>query len=201
MNGGELNPLHGAELPTSPTSQLLPYSVRSGDLDESDQLPMHSAAFFGRFSVLSDLISRSHQGQKSRLAEKDSNGNTVLHYAVEGGDRSLGCVALLLQNKYVEKNAQNDHGLTPLHVSAMRGLESTMQALLLSGVRTDLTDAVGDTPMHVAGAARQLRCMELLKSSGASLSAKNRRGLTPFDVTPATQEALCHAKTDCCVIG
>lgn len=196
----ELNPLHAA-VASSPTSKLLePYYLRSGDLDESDQLPIHSAAFFGRFSVLSDLISRSHN-LKSRLLEKDSNGNTVLHYAVEGGDRSLGCVALLLQHKFIDRDAVNDHGLTALHVAASRGLESTMQALILSGCRTEIADAEGNTAMHVAASARQMRCMELLKSAGASMSTKNRRGFTPSEVTPAMQESMCAAKTDCCVIA
>lgn len=214
----ELNPLHSrhsaanssspsassqwrvTDGPTSASTKLLggQYLCRTGELDESDQLPLHSAAFFGKFSVLSDLINKFNKGC---LEERDSNGNTVLHYAIEGGDRSLGCVALLLQNKTVNRDAQNDHGLTPLHVAAMHGLENSMQALLLSGVKREVADAEGNTPMHLAGVNKQFKCVELLIANGASISAKNRRGLTPADVTPVMQEVLCNSKTDCCTVS
>ena len=176
--------------PTSPKWQ--------SPLDESDQLPMHSAAYFGKFSVLSDLLTRMHKGS---VNEKDSNGNTVLHYSAEGGDRSLGCLALLLNNKQVNRDAQNDHGHSALHIAAMRGLENTMHALLLASVNRELQDANGDTPMHLAGMNRQYKCVQLLAEHGASTSTKNRRGLSPHDVTPPQVESLCVAKTDCCTIS
>jgi ankyrin repeat protein len=218
VNLGSNNPLHGGGQSPLHSRDTLPHSAdvgsafspsqnapllsstspRSAALDESDQLPMHSAAYFGKFSVLSELMNRM---PKNSVEIRDSNGNTVLHYCTEGGDRSLGCLALLLNNKQVDRDAQNDLGHTALHIAALRGLENAMHALLLSGVKRDLQDANGDTPMHCAGMNRQYKCLELLVQHGGSVSSKNRRGLTPADVTPPPSEPLCVAKTDCCSIS
>jgi len=159
---------------------------------------MHSAAYFGKFSVLSDLMNRL---PKSSLDVRDSNGNTVLHYCAEGGERSLGCLALLLNNKAVNREAANDLGHTALHISALRGLENTMHALLLSGVKKDVQDGEGNTPMHLAGENRFYRCVALLESHNASKTLRNRRGLTPDDVTPPPQAPLCNPPTDCCCVS
>jgi ankyrin repeat protein len=192
------NPLHGLGSPSG--RPLLGRGLSSDSLDESNQLPLHAAAFAGKFSVLSDLLNRL---PKSSLGVRDSNGNCVLHYCVEGGDRSLGCLALLLNIKQVDKDSQNDLGYTPLHVAALQGLENSMQALLLSGVSKNITDAEGNTALHLAGENRNYRCVELLLANGASSSVKNRRGFTPADVTPPPNQALCTPgeKDACCTVS
>ena len=188
---------------------------------------MHSAAYFGKFSILSDLLNRM---PKNSVEVRDryvsprllcsgaappltplappypclptrSNGNTVLHYCAEGGDRSLGCLALLLNNKNVNRDSQNDLGHTALHIAAMRGLENTMHALLLSGVKRDVPDGEGNTPLHTAGENRFYRCRDLLLANGASATVRNRRGLTPEEVTPPPQGPLCNPKPDCCRVS
>jgi ankyrin repeat protein len=192
------NPLHGLGSPSG--RPLLGRGQSQDSLDESNQLPLHAAAFAGRFSVLSELLNRL---PKSSLEVRDSNGNSVLHYCVEGGDRSLGCLALLLNIKHVDKDAQNDLGHTALMVAAMQGLENSMQALLLSGVGKNVTDAEGNTALHLAGENRNYRCVELLLANGASTSIKNRRGLAPADVTPQPTQALCSPgdKDTCCTVS
>lgn len=189
----------------TPTSEPSQYSYardgpygRSAELDDSNQLPLHSAAFFGKFSVLSDLLNGL---PKSSIDVKDSNGNLVLHYCSEGGDRSLGCLALLLNMKQVNRDAQNDQGRTALHVAAMRGLENTLHALLLSGVKKDIQDAEGNTALHLAGENSHYKCVELLIANGASSSVKNRRGQIPADVMPSPSDNLCVAKSDCCTVS
>ena len=132
---------------SSSTSQSQRYVEED---EEQDSLPMHSAAFYGKFSVLSDLISK----RGVNIGERDSAGNSLIHYAAEGGDRSLGCLALLLNLKGLDKNALNEKGQTPLHAAAARGFTNTMHALLLSGCKKDVQDKDGNTAMHISALSR-----------------------------------------------
>lgn len=189
-------PDQSASLLTSAASNSVP-SYKEED-DEAEALPLHAAAFYGRFSVLSDLISREN------LTVCDSGGNSVLHYCVEGGDRSLGCLSLLLAHRGINKNVQNEKGQTPLHAAAIRGHEESMLALLLSGCKRDITDADGNTAAHIAALLRYKACRDLLFAQGASRDIRNLDGLTPMEISEkldADLQATWNVPRHCCQIS
>ena len=160
------------------------------------QLPLHSAAYYGKFSTLSELLDRS----PTEVSLRDSNGNSVIHYCCEGGDRSLACLALLLNTRGIDINARNVQGATALHTAARRGYENSMQSLLISGCRRDVQDADGNTALHLAAIFGHRACTEALLHNGADPSVRNNDGMTATDIQADQGCAPAEGGAACCVI-
>ena len=96
---GDTNPLHGRSNyeqqkllrdGQTPSANGTYYEESYDTSGAEAQLPLHSAAYYGKFSTLSDLLEKN----PAEISRRDSNGNSVVHYCCEGGDRSLACLAL-----------------------------------------------------------------------------------------------------------
>lgn len=202
----DTNPLHNRPPSSNYERQKLIRGGQSSDqrYEEEDvaagdtQLPLHAAAYYGKFSTLSDLLHRS----AAEIAVRDSNGNSVIHYCCEGGDRSLGCLALLLNTRGIDINARNVQGGTALHAAARKGHENSLQSLLISGCGRNLQDNDGNTALHLAAMFGYRECVEALVSNGADTTVRNNEGLTPSEV--AADEGICAPGVDnmaCCIIS
>ena len=201
----DTNPLHKAPPSNYERQKLIRGGGSSSDqrYEEEDvvagdtQLPLHAAAYYGKFSTLSELLHRSGE-----ITVRDSNGNSVIHYCCEGGDRSLGCLALLLNTRGIDINARNVQGGTALHAAARRGHENSLQSLLISGCGRNLQDNDGNTALHLAAMFGHKLCVEALMSNGADPGVRNNDGQTPSEV--AADEGICAPNVDsmaCCVIS
>ena len=202
----DTNPLHRPPSSNYERQKLIRGAAAQSDqhYEEEDQsggdgqLPLHAAAYYGKFSTLSELLA----GASSEVAIRDSNGNSVLHYCSEGGDRSLGCLALLLNTRGIDINARNVQGGTALHAAARRGHENSLQSLLISGCSRNTQDNDGNTALHLAAMCGHKICVEALLSNGANPQLRNNDGQTPAEV--AADDSFCVPSDEgmgCCVLS
>jgi len=111
------------------------------------------------------------------LQERDGvTGDTPLHKAVENNQEEL-VKWLLLQG--VMPDVKDNHGVTPLHVAAIKGYFSLVELLLDSDESIKKgVDSNGDTAVHWAATKGHLDVVELLLSRGAAIDIANKQGWT-----------------------
>lgn len=81
------------------------------------------------------------------INEADSSGNTVLHYAVQAGEKDI---AGLLIDRGVDINAKNNAGMTALYLAASKGDTGIVRLLLDKGADVNIKDKAGKLPATVA---------------------------------------------------
>lgn len=97
--------------------------------------------------------------------------------AMEG---DLPRVQFFLAQDPARLNAQNQDGLTPLHLDAWKGQAEVVRYLLDEGANPNLADRNGDTPLHFAAAWGYRGIVEALLAKGAKVNARNMDGKTPL---------------------
>ncbi|WP_419198881.1 ankyrin repeat domain-containing protein [Wolbachia endosymbiont of Rhagoletis cingulata] len=166
--------------------------IQSG-LDEE----LLSAVKNGDPNKVDDLVSHG-----ASLEVKDSNGNTLLHYASQNGH--LKVVEYLIE-KGASLKAKNKDGNTPLDLAvkenikeflkkAQSGLNKELlavangddlnrvKALVNQGASLEAKDNSNNTPLHNACNNGDVKVVEYLVEEGASLKAKNKDGEAPLHV-------------------
>ena len=90
-------------------------------------------------------------------------GTAPLHVATWGGSpyagdwtedekKNLLEVTSLLVDRGADVNAAGEHGWTPLHGAAYKGVDGVVQFLVQHGARIDVFDEYGQTPLSIANA-------------------------------------------------
>ncbi|MCH9632935.1 MAG: hypothetical protein S4CHLAM6_12810 [Chlamydiae bacterium] len=110
----------------------------------------------------------------SNLAQRNLKQETPLHILASNGKSSVDLVKLLIEAK-ADLNARDANGRTPLHLAALFGDISTLEALLRAGAKVDVIDDIGCSPLLLA-AKGSAACFNSLHSSGASLDIENADG-------------------------
>lgn len=131
-------------------------------------------------------------------ALSDSRGRIPLHVALDRSD-PIAEVIELLSTTSSEVNAQDNHGMTPLHVLCSHthpascaldngakiptdghGIGAIMDRLIRQGADVDRRNSTGRTPLHLCIASRQFSKASLLLAHGADPHCTDRYGLTPY---------------------
>jgi ankyrin repeat protein len=86
-------------------------------------------------------------------------------------------VTTLLVELGADVNAVGEHGWTPLHGAAYKGMDRTVQLLVDKGARVDVVDGYGQTPLSIASAV-------------ITAGVKDYYGQTPRIVRPSTRALL-----------
>uniref|UniRef100_A0A061S3D0 Euchromatic histone-lysine N-methyltransferase n=1 Tax=Tetraselmis sp. GSL018 TaxID=582737 RepID=A0A061S3D0_9CHLO len=141
---------------------------------------IHHAAWRGdRAKIMQFVKQREDLGYPATetLQERDGvTGDTPLHKAVENNQEEL-VKWLLLQG--VMPDVKDNHGVTPLHVAAIKGYFSLVELLLDSDESIKKgVDSNGDTAVHWAATKGHLDVVELLLSRGAAIDIANKQGWT-----------------------
>jgi hypothetical protein len=124
------------------------------------------ASSFGLTIVASTLIS----SDSSSLHERDSNGQTALHHAVENGHTDT---AALLLDMGAEINSRDVTGSSPLHQASTRADEKTAKLLILGGAHVNAVDGYNATPLYRAAEAGDEAVTRLLLNANADLFVSN----------------------------
>ena len=87
-----------------------------------------------------------------------------------------------LGSKYIDVNARNPLGDTPLHIAAVGGDGVVVSLLLKHGANIDARGEHGYTPLHEACEQGNTDVVKVLLDSGADTKVRNENGLTPLEI-------------------
>ena len=126
-------------------------------------------------------LERAFSTGKANPATADSQGNTLLHLAVECQKNEIACIQLLLANG-CSPSARNQLGATPLHYVALRRDNFTAIAELLLAAGANLDDATfaGHKPLHLACEKHRPEFVAFLLGKGAQVNALDMEQNTPL---------------------
>ena len=166
-------------------------------LDKNGNSIIHMACEPKETGILHHLLSRG----KFRSVQRNNNGQTPLHHAIEIGN--VEAVKLLLEFQ-AALNPSDLKGQTPLMTAVKAGNKEICELLINcsrpDGEKVDINkgDVNGDTPLHICSRKDDVAIGQLLIRQGANKNAENNEGLTPITVIPCEQRYMSAVYHDCC---
>ncbi|HEX7715342.1 MAG TPA: ankyrin repeat domain-containing protein [Bacillota bacterium] len=140
---------------------------------------IYDAAVAGDLEQVQAVVARSPEA----VNEKDEYGFTALHGLA--GEEHYDIVRFLIEHG-ADVNAQNEDGITPLHLAAWPEMA---EFLITSGADLEARTHGGDTPLMVMAAETESEdVMEVLLEAGADVNARNNQGRTAYDIAKAREE-------------
>lgn len=106
--------------------------------------------------------------QKVNANQRDSDGTTALHWAVQRDDSNL--VDQLIKAG-ADVNAKNDYGSTPMSEAALNGDVAVIEKLLKAGADVESPNADGQTALMVVARSSNVAAAKMLLSHGANVNA------------------------------
>lgn len=165
-------------------------AVKSEDsLQNTSPISAHQAAYIGDqklFNKVNETVS---------LDYKSKGGNTVLHAAVLGGDKST--IEEAIKSNQDLLKTPNELGQTPIHLAAMssnshsqswvewsKGKDAYREINIIEIIpkmspALDIPDKQGKTALHYAAERGDLKTVEALIKKGADPNAVDDKGKTP----------------------
>jgi hypothetical protein len=123
------------------------------------------------------LLDRAVREKPKLLVMKDSDGKTLLRYAVESGKTGM---AKCIINRGVDVDDGTKSGYTPLHAAAYQGYQDMAELLITAGASVNARTNRGHTPLHLASSRGHKEVAEYLISKGAEVNSTDREGETPL---------------------
>ena len=151
--------------------------------------PFHLSTVTGSEDIFKLLCKKLNRGQIEVLREiKDSDGNTVLHTAVLGGNRI--CVNQCLRLGF-GLDVENNEGAQCIHLAAQLGRVNIAE-ILLSTKKQDLSaiDRSQNTPLHYAARYNREQMIRFLLRRNSDPNAQNLDSNTPFMVAASFGNVL-----------
>ncbi|OMJ84820.1 hypothetical protein SteCoe_14008 [Stentor coeruleus] len=133
-------------------------------------------------------LERAISSREAVPDQRDQNGNTLMHIAVELKRNELAILELLISNGW-DVNSQNNLGATPLHYVALRKDSGRPVALLLlkNLANTQISTNLGHTPLHLACERYKLELVQVLLEHKAIPGSMDRNNNTPLHVLLLSQ--------------
>ncbi|CAG8434581.1 5359_t:CDS:2 [Diversispora eburnea] len=116
--------------------------------------------------------------------EKKANINNIFSRAASNGNIEKVNKMLETSREYIDIDAQDDEGTTPLIYAACFGHENVAYALLEAGAKVDVQDSIGWTPLMWATNNNHDSTVRLFLDNGADAGTKSAKGRTVFDFIP-----------------
>ncbi|WP_264735705.1 ankyrin repeat domain-containing protein [Wolbachia endosymbiont (group A) of Rhinocyllus conicus] len=119
------------------------------------------------------------------IYERDENGRTVLHYAVDAKT-----VRLLIE-KGVNVNAADARGYTALHLAVTEKNLENVKELIRSGGNINAEEYGSKcTPLHLACMVGEKEIVKELVKAGAEIEQADKFGMTAMDYSKEVTEVL-----------
>jgi len=127
------------------------------------------------------------------LTQRGAGGETLLHWAAEGGQTEI--VNFLITEQGFDVNCPDYENSTPLHWSVQEEnhLDCT-KFLIEKGAKINAKDDLGETPLHMACFAGIVDSVSLLAEKGADINAIDGAGYTPLHA------AILNSRKDCVLV-
>lgn len=122
-----------------------------------------------------EVIAAINEG--ADVNEKDGEGKTPLHYAVEYGNNEI---IQVLINAGANVNAKNFFEVTPLHVAVTREMRVIAQILIYAGANVNEKNKYGQMPLLMAAYVGNVEIAQMLISAGANVNEEDMYGSTPL---------------------
>ena len=160
------------------TKEVLQAIVESGiDVKATNRngiTALMTASRRGNIDAISVLL---HAGADPNIV--DGNGNTLLHYAVDGDCRKEVLQAIVESG--IDVNATNRNGITVLMVASTHGNIDAISELLHAGADPNIIDVDGNTFLHKAlDVDCSKEVLQAIVESGVDVNATNKNGITPL---------------------
>ena len=136
--------------------------------------PLMIAAFCGRLDAFSVLIER-----RSDPTLKSNNGDTLLHYAAQGGN---DVIIEKLLSLGLDIDSRSSNGLMPLMIAAGKGRLDAFSVLIERKSGPTLKNNNRETLLHYAAQGDNGVIIEKLLSLGLDIDSRSSNGLTPLMV-------------------
>jgi ankyrin repeat protein len=128
-------------------------------------------------------------------------GTAPLHVATWGGSpyagdwtedekKNLLEVTTLLVERGADVNSTGEHGWTPLHGAAYKGVDAVVQFLVEHGAHIDVFDEYGQTPLSIANAVITLRSKDFYYQSSRVLRKSTADLLLKLGARPLLESGV-----------
>ncbi|XP_070791978.1 ankyrin repeat domain-containing protein 55 [Pituophis catenifer annectens] len=186
-------PLHAAT--ADPNIRLLSVLLQQSDLseinhqDNEGMTSLHWAAFHNQPQHVQTLL---HKGSDLTLVDKDFK--TVLHWAVQSGNRILCSIILNHHQGPSIINYDDENGKTCIHVAAAAGYSDVISELAkIPECNLQALDVDDRTPLHWAAAAGKTDCVKTLLQLGVESSPRDLNENTPLSYAIYCGHSACIA--------
>ncbi|XP_071102782.1 uncharacterized protein [Haliotis cracherodii] len=149
---------------------LSPSNINSRGMQGST--PVMAAAHSGHQSVFDLLVSN-----QADLTLVDTDGNSLLHHACEGGNTAI--VQHVLSPSNI--NSRGRHGCTPLMAAAVSGHQSVFELLMSNQADLTLVDTDGNSLLHLACQGGNTAIVQHVLSP-SNINSRGIYGYTPVMV-------------------
>jgi len=139
-----------------------------------------------------DIFEASALGDLPRVKELLKKNPALLDAYSPDGFTPLGLAAFFSQalvarflvenGAQIDKAANNDFKVTPLHSATSARNVEIARLLLTKGAQVNACQQLGVTPLHSAAHNGQIAMIELLLEYGAGVNAEMQGGRTPLDM-------------------
>ena len=121
------------------------------------------------------VVKRIRQGDRVNAKDKNYNGNTALHVAVENGNVEIARYLLSAGAKINSKNANKQ---TPLMLLDEDAKPDLVNVLLSYSAKINLLDRDGNSALIAIADSADKDAIQLLIQAGATLDTQNKQGRT-----------------------
>ncbi|KAJ5070337.1 ankyrin repeat-containing protein [Anaeramoeba ignava] len=132
-------------------------------------------------NVKNNSISLLKKKEKELRTVKNSDGETLLHYACIVNPK-IPMLKFLINNK-ISVNEKQNLGQTPLHYCCMKtGDLEAIKFLVKNGAKIGITDIFGRTPMHYAASrSHSLKVLNFIFEKGGDLAIMDKTSHSVLD--------------------
>jgi len=128
---------------------------------------------------------RRHLNDGADVNQKDENGQTLLHHAVQSSHTE---VAQILIERGARVESKDNEGRTPLHLASKIGYIPMIDLLITKGARVHSQDKNGRVALHytILGSSKNIflgtksEATLMLLSKGSVVDARDKKGWTPL---------------------